>query len=256
MVRILGLKQRFAPRYAAMRQAAALARPSAASRGKCPPPVARATAADVEGDDDDGTSEDFAATTALDQEDGEDGGSGIGGSRAAGAAAGSVSDDVAGSAAAGSGSEGANNAVGGESSSEHPRSQQPGGGAKGKGQGRIAFAVASAGALDGTLSAGKAEPGVVGLRKRLRESLVPDSELGTTWTMVRHELTERGGFQPLMQFFPGVRDHKDGSAVGAIPWGSRDREMPSIMGKMARQANRQKANRLEKSPQNAAERLL
>ena len=216
MVRILGLKQRFAPRYTAMKLAAAQAKSAAPGRGG--PPLA---SADDEVDDGDGTSEDgVRAGPGLDVDDSD-----------ASVQAAKMSSDGALSTAEGSGSEVANNAVGGASSSGRPGNRICSvGGAAGEG------GTASMADVDGASAVEKTETGFVQLRKRLREGMVPTSDVAT-WTRVRHELTDRGGFQPLMPWFSGVRDVENANG-NVIPWGDRDREMPSLMGKISRQAKR------------------
>ena len=217
MVRILGLKQRFAPRYAALKLAAAQAKSVAPGRGAPP----QASAGD-EVDDDDGTSEDgVRAGPGLDVDDASD----------ASVQAAKRSSDGALSTAEGSGSEVANNAMGGASSSGRPGNRIcSGDGAAGEG------GTASMADVDGASAVEKSETGLVQLRKRLREGMVPTSDVAT-WTRVRHELTDRGGFQPLMPWFSGVRDLENANG-NVIPWGDRDREMPSLMGKISRQAKR------------------
>ena len=87
------------------------------------------------------------------------------------------------------------------------------------------------------------------LKKRLREEMAPTTD-AAVWSRVSQELSQRGGFEPLMGLFPGVRRREssppeDSGDLGssALPWTERDREMSSLVGKTARMEKRAAATR-------------
>ena len=221
MVKILNLQQRFAPRYTAMRLALAKrqsAAAAAASAGSSVTAAGGVAAASEESSDDGGGSpedgDDRDDAAEVDDARVMDQGAAVVAPAEGGGSGGSPTEN--------SGSEANNNAAG---SAEEAA--------------RVGQAAASAAASSA------AQVAAVRLRKRLREEMSPTTDVAV-WSRVRQELDLRGGFQPLMPLFPGVKRGVGAAGVSAVAaaaargihWGERDFEMPTLMGKMARIAKR------------------
>lgn len=212
MVSILNVRERFTPRYAAMRLAMAkqgmvstAASANHASSSEAEDCVMEDAASDDEGQGMDGVTR-RARTAAASEADGD------------------------GEASTGGASVCANNAAGSV-------------------QATAAAAVVGTGDSVGSSQAAAAEAQTSAartalMRKRLREQMSPTGD-AAVWRRVQQELQQRGDFQPLMSLFP-VAKRRSATAPtvpgpvraspsvegGGVSWDARDLDMSAFMSKL------------------------
>lgn len=215
MSNILNLRQRFAPRYAAMRMGArGGAGSSAATAANCSGAVG----------DDDNSSDDGWEVVEADE---------LAGPSGAGGAGGTAKVEEA---------EGGSGGVKTEGEMEVEMEVEE-------------EAIASGGVgAPAPLGLGPTATKAALLRKRLREEASPKADEGV-WARVQQEMQSRGGFQALMPLFPvrsapAAGGRAAAAGEGSLPWDKQDFKLPAMMRKFSRQEVR--AAQAQQQPQVAS----